>query len=145
MKLKKIKEESKIFLRGLTSYGIPHLTRCKSLYNKIFWLFFSFLSILISIWYIYDAIQSYLSYDIVTKVVSVYEQPLQFPTISFCCYGGDFFNSRQLKEIIRECMFNLDTGCKDDLDNYFEPFYNPVNGHCFRFNSGKNMFERFLF
>jgi hypothetical protein len=46
-----------------------------------------------------------------------------------------------LNEIILNCNF-IQKPC--NLTNDFEEYFDPFNGRCFRFNSGKNMFDKFV-
>jgi len=141
MKLQRIKaklNESETF-KSLTIYGIPNFLRSNNIFFKLLWLFYILFGGVCTFLYIFDAIVGYLSYGVVTKVETIYQQPLQFPTISFCAYSINEFNEKNLKDLIITCWFNLDRDCENNPNYYFESFSNEVNGQCFRFNSGKNL------
>lgn len=121
-----------------TAYGISNILRSKRNFHKILWIFFILISTTISCWFVYDALFNFLEYKVVTLVQSVYEQPTQFPTISFCSYSKkDAFTNKKLKDIFKGCCFNYDFDCQYNPENYFEPFVS-YYGQCYRFNSGKN-------
>ena len=142
MKLLRIKTKLSESLTKLTSYGIPHFLKSKNIFSQLFWLIYIIFGVGGSSWYIYDAITDYFKYDVVTKVESIYQQPLQFPTISFCAYGKNEFNEKNLKDLIISCWFNLDKDCENNPNYYFESFTNQINGQCYRFNSGQNLLNK---
>jgi len=137
MKTQLIKNLSEM-LSDSTAYGVPKLFRSKRLFYKLFWLAFILMGSGASVYYIWDAINSYYDYEVITKIESVYEQPMLFPTISFCPYTQFFFDNKSLTSILKQCSFNLDQSCQSNPDKYFERF-KTFRGDCFRFNSGKNM------
>jgi len=136
--LKKIKKSVSLTLRDSTAYGVPKIFRSKILFFKLLWLTFFILGSVASVYYIWEAVDNYFKYEVITKIESVYEQPMKFPTISFCSYEANAFDKKLLKSIVKKCWFNLDSSCDSNLDNYFERFKS-FRGDCFRFNSGKNM------
>ena len=109
------------------------------MFNKIFWLFYLFAFAILTAWYIVDFINTYLSYEVVTKIEDICEQPMRFPTVSFCpdTNQNGFKNFLIFKERLKDCSFNSDTGCMKNPERYFESFIHDYNGQCYRFNSGK--------
>jgi len=142
MKIKEFSINVAHMLSDSTAYGVPKLFRSKRLFYKLFWLAFILMGSGASAYYIWDAINSFLDFETVTKIETKFEQPLQFPTISFCPYlGGEqrIFNNLSLNQIIKECWQNLDQDCTKNPNKYFEQFESFFHGKCFRFNSGKNI------
>ena len=127
--------------RASTAYGVPNLVNSKTAFNKNFWLFYLGVSLVLSAWFIVNSVKNYLSYDVVTKIERLYEQPLQFPTVSFCPVSGDkaFKNDSLFKKRLKDCSFSSDTDCLKNPERYFESFIHETNGQCYRFNSGKNL------
>jgi len=121
-----------------TAYGLPNLVKSKRLFHKLMWLFFMVSSTSASIWYIINITLIYFNYDTITVVSRIYEQPIQFPTISFCSYNFKSFENKKLSEIILQCQFGYDQTLKNNLENNFQLFYSYL-GRCYRFNSGKNL------
>ena len=138
MKIKEFSINVAHMLSDSTAYGVPKLFRSKRLFYKLFWLAFILMGSGASAYYIWDAINSYYDYEVITKIESVYEQPMLFPAISFCPYTQFFFDNKSLTSILKQCSFNLDQSCQSNPDKYFERF-KTFRGDCFRFNSGKNM------
>ena len=136
-KMSKLKNNLSEMLSDSTAYGVPKLFHSKRLFFKLFWLVFLFMGSGASVYYIWDAIKSYYDFEVITKIESFYEQPMLFPTVSFCPYTSYAFNNKSLSSIIKQCSFNLDQSCQSNPDNYFERF-KTFRGDCFRFNSGKN-------
>ena len=124
-----------------TVYGLSQFFLRKQIFFKLFWLVFLLTGSIVSVYFIWDSINAYLDYEVITKIESKYEQPMLFPTISFCPYSMNYFDTKPLNSIIRECWFNLDRSCQINPNNYFEKF-NSFRGDCFRFNSGKNMSDQ---
>lgn len=124
-----------------TANGIPNIANSKKIFNKIFWLFYLCVFAILTAWYIVDSVNTYLRYEVVTKIERIYEQPIQFPTVSFCPVTGQkiFKNYSIFKDRLKDCSFNSDTGCMMSPERYFESFIHDYYGLCFRFNSGKNL------
>jgi len=133
-----IKEKISDILADSTVYGVPKLFQSKRVLFKFFWLAFLFMGSVASAYYIWDAVNSYYDYEVITKIESVYEQPMLFPTISFCPYTQRSFDNKSLASILNQCSFNLDQSCQSNPERYFERF-KTFRGDCFRFNSGQNM------
>ena len=83
-----IKQKLKEFGLVSTVYGIPNLLRSTRSFHKILWTCFIIISTTICCWLVYDTVLNFLDYKVVTLVHSVYEQPTQYPTISFCSYSS---------------------------------------------------------
>jgi len=141
MKNKEFRKNIAYLLSDSTAFGLPKIFRRKRVFFKVFWIIFFFMGGIASIVFVCDAINSYFDFETVTKIETKFEQPLQFPTISFCPYlGGELniFYNLSLNQIIKDCWQNLDKDCAKNPDKYFEQFKSPFHGKCFRFNSGKN-------
>jgi len=121
-----------------TAYGLPNIFRSKRFFNKIFWTTFLIVSMALAAFYIFNDLADYFNYEVVTTVKTEYDQPTEFPTVSFCSkrtHLYDIYNYIQK----RSSVFSSDAGVSDDPDNHYESFISPYCGKCFRFNSGKNM------
>jgi len=133
-----LKENLSEILSDSHAYGLPKIFRSKRFFLKVYWFVFLIMGSLASIYYTVDAVNSYLQFDVITLTESRYEQPMLFPTISFCPYDNNAYNNKPLKSIVDICWFSLDHSCEYNPDNYFEKF-KTFKGDCYRFNSGKNM------
>ena len=71
-------------LKDSTAYGVPNIFKRDKIFLKIYWLIFVLLGTSVSSYYTFATIINYFKYDVVTKIESVYEQPMIFPTITFC-------------------------------------------------------------
>ena len=87
----------------MTWHGIPNVFRSEQNYKKIIWIIFAILSISFCIFLINLSILNYLSFDHVTNVDIIYEQPMTFPTISMCSISD---KNRILSRVINSCIFN---------------------------------------
>ena len=67
-----------------TIHGLPNIFRAKEVFIKIIWLLFTIVSFLACTFYSYQSISAYLNFDFVTNINVIYDQNLQFPTVSFC-------------------------------------------------------------
>ena len=114
--------------------------KSKRLIYKLTWIIFIVISASLCSWFGLKCLFDYLKYDVFTIVESVYEQPTQFPTITFTTSDRRYpLSNRGLKSLIIECWFNYDKSCEFNPGNYFETFNNTNTGLSFRFNSGRNM------
>jgi len=91
-------------------------------------------------YYIYSDIIDYFDYDVVTLIESKYDQPTQFPTVTFCSLKKNIYDSWYPLALPTFIAFKNEYYYKGiDSANHFESFYTVQYGKCFRFNSGKNM------
>ena len=116
----RLKKQVLALLRALTAYGVPKLINSKKVLNKIFWIFYLCISAVLSIWFINGTINDYLSYDVLTKIESIYEQSSKLPTVSFSSYSSQGFGNKSLLNLFKECSFSLDKSCERNQNNYFE-------------------------
>lgn len=122
-----------------TAHGIPNIIRSRRFFHKVMWTFCTAISTATCCWFIYTNILKYLDYSVITNIKTIYEQPTIFPTVSICSDNRTLFREYSLKSLIKKCVFNYDSSCKSNPDNYFEPFEETEYDLCYRFNSGKNM------
>jgi len=130
-----IKEKIREYLKSSTFHGLPNIVRTNSKLFQIIWLIFSIISACTCIFYTFQTISEYLSFNTVTtfKLVSL-DQTL-FPTVSFCAYPS--FNG-SIDNIIMATQFeNVDA---TNFSQIFEEFKHKIYGKCFRYNSGKNLY-----
>ncbi len=121
-----------------TAQALLKVFKSKRLFHKISWLFFLTVSTGLCAWFSLNCVTSYFNFDYFTIVETYYEQPTQFPTITFTAA----IRSKPLKNLssmIVECWFNYDKSCFNRPEQYFESFYSTNLGQSYRFNSGKNM------
>jgi len=132
---KKISENLFYLLKDSTAYGLPRIFHSKRLFLKIYWLLFFMIASVASIKFVLSSLNNYYEFEVITKIESVYQQPMLFPTITMCPYKSD----EDIIKSITWCGFNLNGSCFDnDPKNYFEIFQTFL-GKCYRFNSGINM------
>jgi len=143
MRSKQIKKNLVELLSDSTAYGVPKIFKSKRAFLRKFWLAYFLIGFFVSIFFIYKAIMNYLDYEVITKIESIYEQPMLFPTISFCPRVPHAFDKINLNKIVKQCWFNLDESCLKNPENHFEMFDSRL-GKCFRFNSGKNLMNQLI-
>jgi hypothetical protein len=80
----------------------------------------------------------FYNFEVVTTVQTEYDQPTQFPTISFCSLFLHLYDNDSPYEISHS-IYSSDEGAFINPNNHYESFISPLFGKCFRFNSGKNM------
>lgn len=122
-------------LSNSTIYGLCNLIASRNVYSRALWILFIILSFVLCLKFTYDTILNYLRYDTITKISQVYENPSQFPTLTFCSSTP---LEKSLEKSITNCYFGFDTGCLKQPYSYFEIFNNTIFKSCFRFNSGRN-------
>ena len=92
-----------------------------------------------TVWQITSAINRYFDYEVLTQIKTIYEQPMSFPTISFCPRTPNAFKNKPLESIILYCLDTLGNDCRKNFKSYFESFESGSFGTCYRYNSGRNM------
>ena len=125
-------------IKTSTAYGLPKIVRSKRLFNKIFWLAFLIASVAAASYYIFNDVADYYSFEVVTTVKTEYDQPTEFPTISFCSKWRYFYD-KVVPLRKSSSTFSSDADVFENPYNHHESFFSPLYGRCFRFNSGKNM------
>ena len=90
-----------------TAYGLPNLIRAKHIASKLLWITFIIFSLILSCYYVYNSILAYNEYKVVTVIERVYEQPAQFPTISFCSKRLTSFSFEPLVQLIQPYKCSL--------------------------------------
>ena len=156
-----IKRKISLLLGESAAHGVSKLFKGeKRTFLRLYWVFFIAVGSSLSAWHIYDTAIGYLSYKVVTRIETVDEQPMRFPTISFCPHEkNDSFKNISINQLFKKCTFSLES-CMLKAEEYFEEFYTDsygkyirilfkllkffhnfkfIEGRCFRFNSGKNM------
>ena len=139
MFFQKIKESFSELLISSTAYGVPKIVLSKRFSLKIFWVIFFLLGSIASIYFICDAVNSYLDYEVITRIQSKYLQPMPFPAVSFCPSKANSFNDKPISSII-DCCFKLNDECKKNPEKYFKAFTVISIGTCYHFNSGSNIY-----
>jgi len=130
-----IKKIIKELLLSSTAYGVPNFLKSERLFNKLFWIFFLLTSSITSCFYVHLSIRAYLENDVVTIIKTGYDQPAEFPTITFCSRIIGRLNDLKGFKLV-DMRFGY-VKINDPFD-HLETFFTS-NGRCFRFNSGKNL------
>ena len=133
-----IKTKIKDLAIDSTTHGLRNIIKSQHLCNRLIWFCFLITSSIASFYYVSHNIQAYLKYNVVTIVETAYDQPAEFPAITFCSQAPGKFNDLD-KFKFEEISFGYEDpkSLSNDLD--LESFFSSLKGRCFRFNSGKNM------
>lgn len=124
-----------------TAHGYSNIVRSKRKFPKYIWILFTTLSTIGCFWFVIVGVFEYLSYNVFTNIQFVFEQPSQFPTITFCSFEG-ILKKNNLSDLITTCYFAYDNGCETDPYNHFEKFYSGNYGNCYKLNSGVNFYGK---
>ncbi len=135
-KLQKIKEKTSSLLEVSTAHGLPNIVRAKNVTILIMWSIVTFVSTCACFYFVIDNILDFLKYNTVTTFQEVYEQQSQFPTISICGYPSI---NKSLDKLLLKVRF--DRIDETNLSRIFEEFNDNVFGKCFRYNSGRNIYN----
>jgi hypothetical protein len=133
LKIQKIRE----LLEESTSHGIPKICKTKNLLILIIWSFCTVFSICLCSFFVIDTVFDYLNYKTIANIEIVNEQEAQFPALSICALPS--FNLSLNQTIIFSRFDNI---VETNLSQYYEVFYDVNMGKCFRYNSGKNIFNQ---
>jgi len=135
-KIKKIKQKISSILEVSSFHGLPNIVRAKKAIIIIMWIIVTFLSTCAGAYFIIDDIIDFFKYNTVTTLQEVCEQQSQFPTISICGYPS--LNMSIDKLFLRVRFDRID---ETNLSKIFEEFNDNVYGKCFRYNSGRNLYN----
>jgi len=139
MKLKIISENISEMLSQSTAYALPKVFQSKRIFFKIFWMLYFIGASFVTIWFVLSAISQYYDFEVLTQIKTIYQQPMPFPTISFCPIKPLVFDNQSLKSILSHCWDFREKDCRENFGSYFESFETGTYGTCFRYNSGRNM------
>ncbi len=78
----KIKIKSKELVMASTSHGLPSVFRTKRIFFKIMWICLFIISTLLGINTVIGTVNTYLNYEIVTKIDVITEIPTDYPAIT---------------------------------------------------------------
>jgi hypothetical protein len=135
-KVKRIKKRTRELLEVSTTHGLPNIVRAKNLTILIMWIIVTFISTCAGSYFVIDNIIDFLKYNTVTSLETINEQQSQFPTVSICGYPS--LNISIDKLILRVKFDRID---ETNLSRFFEEFTDSVYGKCFRYNSGRNIYN----
>ena len=135
---KRLKEATLDLLFISTAQALLKVFKSKRIFHKVSWLVFLIVSTGLCAWFSLNCVASYFNHAYFTIVETYYEQPTQFPTVTFSA-GIRSRPLGNLSSMIVECWFNYDKSCYDHPERYFESFFSTNLGLSYRFNGGKNM------
>lgn len=144
-----IKTKTSELAQGSTAFGVPNIFRSKRWFNRLFWLCFVIASNTVSFFYVYQTIDDFFDFDVVTVIQTKFDQPARFPTVTFCSLNKEF-DSKKLTDYsfvdtekgVSRFGYSSILNLTYFINQYFERFQSSQYGTCFRFNSGKNMINR---
>jgi hypothetical protein len=136
-KLKQLKENFIEHLKYSSAHGVPRLALPRNLFFKIMWITFISISITTGSNFVIKNIKDYFEYKTVTTISEITESHAEFPTITFCGYP---FINNSLNETVSKVRFN--NLFETNFNTVFEIFNDTVWGQCFRYNSGRNVYNQ---
>ena len=119
--LEKIKQITKELIMFSTSHGQPHAFRTNRIFFKIMWISLFIISTSFGINTVVGTINTYLKYEIVTKIDVITEIPTSFPAITIINLRNKKINM-SLNEIMILCNFNLEECTEDEFDMIVDKF-----------------------
>jgi hypothetical protein len=135
-KIKKIKKRAHELLEVSTAHGLPNIMRAKKRVIITMWIIVTFISTCAGSYFVIDNIIDFLKYNTVTTLETIKEQQSQFPTISIC--GNPPLNMSIDKLFLRVRFDRID---ETNLSKIIEEYNDNVYGQCFRYNSGRNIYN----
>ena len=133
-----LKEKAIELIQETTVYGLPKLLRSKQIFSKVLWLIFLLLSPIPAFIFIYKDIVDFSDLNVVTAIKTEYDQPTEFPTVTFCSFLPNLYDNFSAPGPLSSSHFAGDFDIGMNPNNHYESFMTPL-GKCYRFNSGKNM------
>lgn len=117
-KHKNLKKTLKENVEELSMHGLPRISKARNTFFKVVWTTFSIVSIVLCGLFICQNIQQYLNFSYLSNIEYIYENPIEFPTVSFCSASSGFEN-RSLQSLLQNCLYEND-------DRYFKLFHNVI-------------------
>ena len=111
--------ESRLLLVELASsstiHGVANIVKTKHLLIKLIWLFSIIVSFGICCFYTTQSINEYLEYNTMTDTKTFYQNPTEFPAVTFCNLQG-LIKNYTLEETLLLCVYNK--GKKKSLKSF---------------------------
>ena len=101
----KIQVTAKEWILSSTSHGLPNIFRNESIILKILWILCFSASACICVYSLYINMMAYLDHNVVSKISIVYENPMTFPTVTFC--NGNAFVTDEGIEFVENTMASM--------------------------------------
>jgi hypothetical protein len=132
--MKRIKTEAIECVESLSTHGLPNLSRSKYKPVKFMWLILTIGFAGLSFYFIIKSLIDYFHYNVSTEVRMIYENDLEFPSISICNKNKfsnnisiDYikqltriqFNNKTFDEILDSKFENL-SNLSFEIKNYFK-------------------------
>jgi hypothetical protein len=133
---KRINKRACELLKESSSHGIPNIVRNKNVFSLVMWSSFTILSACLAANFIIKIILDYLKYNTFTNIEIINEKKVQFPAVSFCALPS--FNS-SINQTFSSGVF--DNIVETNLTQYVEEYNDIIMGKCFKYNSGKNIYN----
>jgi len=91
-----------------TSHGLPSVFRTERIGLKVMWFVLFLIGISIGLYTVRDAINSYLDFDVVTKIQSVNQISAEFPDVTFIILRNQklMIKAEEIKSTFLKCKFN---------------------------------------
>ena len=103
-KSKNFKDTLKENVEELTIHGVPRISKSKNKFFKSFWVTFSIASIVLCGIFISQNVKAYLKFSYLSNIDFIYENPMRFPTITFCSASSGFEN-KSLQSLLSSCLY----------------------------------------
>lgn len=133
----KIKNVLKKMISESTIHGLPNLIKTNNNFFKTIWLSAFLITIFACMYMIKNNFNSYLNYEVITKIDLIYEQPAKFPTISFQFDYGFSKSNYSLEENIIKLFYNNRE--LKNISNEFQQVMLDSGKMFYKFNSGKTV------
>jgi hypothetical protein len=120
-KIEKIKKKTKELIMASTSHGLPNIFRTNRIIFKLMWFILFLLSTALGINTVIGTVNTYLNYEIVTKIDVITEIPTNFPAITIINLRNKKMNI-SLNELMIYCNFNLEECDENDFEMIVDNF-----------------------
>jgi hypothetical protein len=120
-KIEKILKKTKQLVLLSTSHGLPNAFRTNRPFFKKMWICLFITSTMFGLFAVYQSVNTYLHYEIVTKIDVITEAPTNFPTITLINLKNRKSNT-SLNEIMIYCNFNFKECNENDFDMIVDKF-----------------------
>lgn len=121
-----------------TFHGIPSFIKSKRKLIKVMWMTLYLAALATSAFLVTKTVLEFLSYEVNTDLTIEYQNPSEFPTISFCNLSPPKEKYTSFDDIKITYKFDESIGNSSDIVTYDERLF----GTCFRFNSNESNLKK---
>ena len=135
----RLKESTLNIILFSSIQGLPNIFRTKRFFFRLMWICLCLISLSLCIIYTHKSVVSFFEFDKITNIWTINQSEMPFPVVFICDFFNTNFELIVLYLSFNKNRINVET---NEWKEYFEIYNDTTFGKCYKFNSGKNLFNQ---